>query len=139
MATTFAEENERLAREYFDRLWNHGTVNTDVLADDYHVVAHIGERVEYTREEFHGTVAHLREAFPDLHKKPQDVIATDGTVVIRYTFTGTQEGELMGISPTTNEVEISAVDIIEMENGKIVKEWYLGDFLRMMRQLGVAD
>lgn len=139
MATTPVEEHERIALEHFDRMWNQGEVDTDVLADDYHVVANIGERSEPTLEEFQGKIAHFREAFPDLHKEPGDVTATDGKVVIPYTFTGTHENELMGIPPTGNEVEISAVDIVDVEDGKIVKEWYVADFLRMMRQLGVAD
>lgn len=44
----------------------------------------------------------------------------------------------MGIPPTGNEVEISAVDIVDVEDGKIVKEWYVADFLRETGQPGVA-
>lgn len=58
--------------------------------------------------------------------------------MILYTFIGTPENELMGIPPTGNEVEISAVDIVDVEDGKIVKEWYVADFLRETGQPGVA-
>lgn len=139
MSATPVEENERIAREHFDRMWNHGEFDASVLADGYNVVANIGEHQELTFEEFQAKITHFREAFPDLHKEPGGVIATNGKVVIPYRFTGTHEGELMGIPPTHNEVEISAVGIFDVENGKIAKEWYVADFLRMMRQLGVAD
>lgn len=139
MSTLTVEEQERIAREHFDRMWNHGEFDADVVGDGYHVVANIGERQELTFEEFQGKIRHFREAFPDLHKEPGDVVATDGKVVIPYTFTGTHENELMEIPPTGNEVEVSAVGISNVEDGKITEEWYVADFLRMMRQLGVAD
>lgn len=139
MATTNIEENETVALGHFERMWNDGEFDGAVLADGYHVVANIGEHAELTLEEFRRKVSHFREAFPDLHKEPIDVIPTEDAVVIPYTFTGTHENELMGIPGTGNEVEISAVDIVYVDDGQVEREWYVTDFLRMMRQLGVAD
>lgn len=139
MATTHIEENETIALGHFERVWNDGAFDSAVLADDYHVVANIGEHAELTLEEFRGKVSHFHKAFPDLHKEPIDVIATEDAVVIPYTFTGTHKNELMGIPPTGNEVEISAVDIVYVDDCQVEMEWYVTDFLRMMRQLGVAD
>lgn len=139
MAATTVEENERIARDHFDRVWNNAEFDDAILAPDYHVVLNNGEHSELTREEFRAKVRHFQDAFPDLRKEPIDVIATDETVVIPYTFTGTHENELMGIPATGNEVEISAVVIDYVEDGQIAKEWFVADFLRMMRQLGVAD
>lgn len=139
MATTTLEENRTLAREHFNRVWKNGVFDRAVLDDGYHVVANIGERAELTLEEFRGKVTHFQQALPDLHKEPIEVIPTDEAVVIPYTFTGTHENELMGIPATGNEVDICAVDIVYVDDGQIAKEWYVADFLRMMRQLGVAD
>lgn len=139
MATTLTDENRTLALEHFDRVWNDGVFDSAVLADSYQVTAHIGEPAELTLEEFRGKVTHFQEAFPDLHKEPIDTIATDDAVVIPYRFTGTHEHELMGIPATGNEVEIAAVDVVYVDDGLIEREWYVTDFLRMMRQLGVAD
>lgn len=139
MATTTIEENRTLARNHFERVWDNGEFDDAVLADGYHVVANIGERAEMTLDEFRGKVKHFREAVPDLQKEPIEVIPTDGEVIIPYIFTGTHENELLGIPATGNEIEISAVDIIYVEDGQIATEWFVADFLRMMRQLGVAD
>lgn len=139
MAATTVDENERIALDHFERVWSDGEFDDAALADGYHVVGHIGEHAEMTREEFRGKVKHFREAFPDLHKEPIDTIATDEAVVIPYRFTGTHEHELLGIPATGNEVEIAAVDVVYLDDGLIEQEWYVTDFLRMMRQLGVAD
>lgn len=139
MATTTIEENRAVARDHFERVWNGGVFDDAVLADGYHVVANIGERAELTPKQFRGKVNHFREAFPDLHKEPTEVIPTEGEVIIPYTFTGTHENELMGIPATGNEVEVGAVDIVYLDDGRVTREWYVADFLRMMRQLGIAD
>lgn len=139
MAVTTVEKNERIARERFDRVWNQGEFDSDHLADDYRVVTHKGEHEEFTPEEYHGLVAHFRDAFPDLHKEPDHVVADEHKVVIQYTFRGTHEGELQGIPPTYNEVEIAAVDILTIEDGKITREWFVADFLRLMKQLDVVE
>lgn len=139
MATTPAEENERIARAHFDRMWNRGEFDESVLADDYRAILNAGARHEFTLDEKQEKVAKWLEAFPDLRAEPDETMATDETVVIRYTLTGTHEGEILGIPPTGNEVEIAVVDICYMENGTITKEWYVADFLRLMKQLGVVD
>lgn len=139
MATTPIEANRTIALEHFESVWNNAEFDDALLADDYEIVLNNGEYKELTREEFRAKVRHFHEAFPDLHKEPIDVIATDEKVVIPYTFTGTHENELMGIPATGNEVEISAVVINYLEDGQITKDWFVADFLRLFRQLGVAD
>lgn len=112
MTTTPIEENERLAREHFDRVWNHGEFETDALADEYRVQTNLGTQEEHSLETFQEFVAQAREAVPDLRKEIDDSIATDGKVTIRYTMTGTQKGEFKGIPPTGESIEITGVGML---------------------------
>lgn len=139
MATTTIEENERLARRHFDRVWNRGDFEKDVLADDYRVHTNTGTQEEHTLEEFEAQITESREAIPNLRKEVDDVIATDDRVVIRYTMTGTQEGEFKGVPPTGEDVEIAGVGIYRIEDGELAEAWYVADFLRAMSQLGVVE
>lgn len=139
MSTLTTEQSERLVREHFDRTWNDGDLDPSVLADDFRVHMHLGGHEEYTLEEFRHVLAEMREAVPDLHKEPDDVVATEEKVAIRYTMTGTQEGEFKEIPATGESVEIAAVAIYRIEDGKIAESWVVADFLRAMRQLGVVD
>lgn len=139
MTVTTVEENKRIAREHFHRVWQEGEFDTDVLADDYHVVLNLGGRDELTREEFQAMVTESRDAIPDMRKEPDEVIATDEKVVIRYSMTGTPEREVKGIPATGESVEIAAVAIYRVEGGKLAKEWYIADFLRALKQLGVVE
>lgn len=139
MSTTTIEENERLAREHFGRVWHQGEFDTDLLTDDYRVHLNLGGSETLTLEEYRGFVAKSHEAIPDLRKEPDDVIATDEKVTIRYTMTGTQEGEFEGIPGTGEEIEINAIDIQRIEDGKVAEEWIVADFLRALKQLGVVE
>jgi steroid delta-isomerase-like uncharacterized protein len=139
MATTTIEENERLALEQFDRVWNHGEFDTDVLAEDYRVHTNLGSHETHTLEEFQAFVTSVREAVPDLRKEPDDVFATDEKVTIRYTMTGTQQGEFKGIPATDEAVEINSIAIYRVEDGTLAEAWIVPDFLRALKQIGVVD
>jgi predicted ester cyclase len=76
-------------------------------------------------------------AFPDGRHVWEEVIAEGDKVVTRGTFSGTHQGELMGISPTGRQVRFSVVHIDRIEDCKIVEHWGQGDTLTMMQQLGV--
>ena len=65
----------------------------------------------------------FRSAFPDLHFTIQDQIAEGEKVVTRYTFRGTQQGELMGIPPTGKQVSIEGISIYRVADGKMQQAW----------------
>ncbi|MEA5573455.1 ester cyclase [Calothrix sp. UHCC 0171] len=78
-------------------------------------------------------------AFPDGRHLLEEVIAEADKVVTRGIFTGTHQGELMGIPPTGKQVKFSVVHIDRVVDGKIVEHWGQGDTFAMMQQLGVVS
>ena len=79
----------------------------------------------------------MYSAFRDLHIDVEDMIAEGDKVVARVTGSGTHQGEFMGIAPTGNRIEFSAIDIARIAEGKIVEHWSNSDQLGIMQQLGV--
>ncbi len=55
----------------------------------------------------------------------------------RVTFQGTHSGEFQGIPATGKQVSMQVIDILRIENGKVVERWGLSDQVGMMQQLGV--
>jgi steroid delta-isomerase-like uncharacterized protein len=78
-------------------------------------------------------------AFPDLQVTLDDEFSSGEKVVTRWTSRGTHQGELMGIAPTGNRIEVTAVGIWRVADGKISEAWVVFDALGMMQQLGVAS
>jgi steroid delta-isomerase-like uncharacterized protein len=79
----------------------------------------------------------LGRAFPDLEIRVDDLIAEDDKVVARTRLVGTHAGEFQGIPATRREVQTQVIDILRIEDGRVVERWGLADQAGMMQQLGV--
>src|SRR5947209_19006153 len=56
-------------------------------------------------------------AFPDLQITPEDLIAEEDKVTMRYGWRGTHKGEIMGIPPTGKQVIASRIRLSRETNG----------------------
>ena len=88
-------------------------------------------------DEFMQYAMSLFNAFPDGFHVFEEVIAENNKVVTRGTFTGTHQGELMGIPPTGKQVKFSVVHIDTIVDGKVTEHWGQADIFGMMQQLGI--
>ncbi len=72
---------------------------------------------------FKETFAEAREGFPDLSITVEDLMAEGDRVAARVVIRGTHRGEFQGIAPTGKRVEVKAMDMFRISNGKIVEHW----------------
>jgi steroid delta-isomerase-like uncharacterized protein len=78
-------------------------------------------------------------AFPDLALTLQDVVDGGDKVVARVRFTGTHEGELMGMPATGRTVDVQFIDILRFaDDGLAHEHWGVFDTMAMMQQLGAV-
>jgi steroid delta-isomerase-like uncharacterized protein len=78
----------------------------------------------------------LRAAFPDTVHFVEDQIAEGDKVVTRLRARGTFAGEILGIPPNGNVVEITGIMVHRLKDGKLVEHWANADLLSFMQQLG---
>jgi steroid delta-isomerase-like uncharacterized protein len=88
--------------------------------------------VEGARE-FYGM---YQSAFPDVQITIEEQVAEGDTVATRWTARGTHQGELLGVPPSGNRVEVAGVTISRIEGGKVAEEWDNYDALGMMQGIG---
>ena len=82
----------------------------------------------------------MRAAFPDLQATIMEPALVDGNLEARYVvLTGTHQGDLMGVPATGRKVEFSGIDIIRVENGKVVEHWGATDTMALMQQIGAVQ
>ena len=86
------------------------------------------------RRQFDG----FRAAFDGFRAEILDQVAAGDKVVTRKVFRGTHTGPFQGIEPTGAEVEIHVIDIVRVEDGRIVEHWGLVDRLGLLAQLGAV-
>jgi predicted ester cyclase len=79
----------------------------------------------------------LFTVFPDHRFDIEDVVADGYRVAVRGTCSGTQAGELWGISPTGERFAVQQVHWFRLADGKVAEHWVVRDALGLMRQLGV--
>ena len=89
-------------------------------------------------EEFKQFVVGVRTAFPDAKLTiDRGMIARANKVTAQWTFSGTHQGEFMGVAATGKKVTNKGISILTFAKGKIVADDAMWDPLNLWRQLGV--
>jgi steroid delta-isomerase-like uncharacterized protein len=135
-----SEVNKALIQRFVEEAFNEG--NLDVV-DEVYASSFISH--DPTTPEGQGRPKAVKQfvntylgAFPDGHTTVEDMVVEGDKVAYRWTFRGTQQGELIGIPPTGEQVEITGITINRLSGSKIEEQWNNFDQLGLMRQLGVA-
>jgi steroid delta-isomerase-like uncharacterized protein len=76
-----------------------------------------------------------RQAFPDGQDHIETQVAEGDTVVTRWSFEGTHQGELFGVAPTGKVVTMSGISIDRIADGRLVERWDEADVLGLLAQL----
>jgi steroid delta-isomerase-like uncharacterized protein len=124
---------ERIDEEAFNR----GNVDVvDELVADGYVEHDPMPGTPPDRDGLKAMIRGLHEAFPDFHMDVEDRIVAGDKVVERWSCTGTQDGEFMGIQPTHRHIEVRGMDISRLEDGRLAEHWTQVDMMSMLQQLG---
>ncbi len=54
-------------------------------------------------------------------------------------ISGTQRAAFLGIPAANRRMSIQAIDIHELEDGKIIRTWHTEDWMTGLQQLGAFD
>jgi steroid delta-isomerase-like uncharacterized protein len=134
------EENKQLVRRDPEEIWSEGDLDVvdEIYAEDF--VLHDPSSPDGTRgrEGYREYVAAYRDAFPDAEYVVEELVAEGDAVVMRYTASGTHEGELMGVEPTGEAVSVTGMELYHVDDERITEMWTNYDALGVLRQLGVV-
>ena len=76
---------------------------------------------------FRQFAAGARGAFPDMQITVEDMIGQGERVAAGVIMRATHQGEFQGIAPTGKRVQVRAMDMFRIADGKIVEHWGHGD------------
>jgi steroid delta-isomerase-like uncharacterized protein len=133
-----AEEHKALVRRVFERGINErdDAALEEALAKDY--VNHDMPAPSPGWEGFRQVIGMFRAGFPDMRVTLEDVLADGDKVTTRGFFTGTHEGDFMGVPASGASIRVSYIDIWRIANGKAVENWVRLDMLSLMQQIGAV-
>jgi steroid delta-isomerase-like uncharacterized protein len=129
-----------LVRRYYEALWNRWdfALADELIAEAVVFRGSLGISVQ-GREGFKAYMRTIRAAFPDFHNHIEELIAENDRVTARLTYTGTQQGEVLGIAPTNRKVSYAGVALFRVVENRIAEGWVLGDVYGLVQQLRIAE
>lgn len=125
----------RLFIQHLDTMFNqpHTTVADEIFAR--HFNAYVPMMPVLNRLTFKNYLASFYTAFPDFHHQIHNSIIDGNWVVLRVTYSGTQQGDFLGIPATGCEVIMTGMSIFRIENGLIAECWIEMDIFSVVGQI----
>ncbi len=141
-ATAANKQSIDLVRQFTSDIFNGRDYSriAEIQAEDY--VQHgplMGMEVHGSAES-EETTRMFHAGFSDLEATEEFTFCDESGeyVCTLLTYRGTHDGELMGIDPTDEEVEISGIVINRLADGEIAEAWVSVDFAGLLQQIGVV-
>jgi steroid delta-isomerase-like uncharacterized protein len=130
------EENKRVVLRLFNEAMNNQNLSIVDEVFDEHSIHHGFTYPVIGPEGFRELLNQFLHGFPDLHLTVEKIIAEDNFVTTRGTWTGTHQGDFMGVLTTGKPVRVGYMDMWRMENGKCMENWVQMDIAGLMQQVG---
>jgi predicted ester cyclase len=132
--------NAELVRAACQVVWTNGEVDRagEFYAEDFHAnypMTDWGSGLAGVRQ----LATSVRVGFPDYRERIDELIDAGDNIIVRLTIKGTHTGPLPGLAATGKTVEFNDVTICRVENGKIVEQRGLTDYLSLYMQLGLVE
>ena len=134
------EQNKATALRWFDDVCNgrNRAAAREIFSADHQHHDPSSPGVDAGPDGMASLAAVYYTGFEDARWTVDDVVASEDTVAVRWTGTGTHTRELNGIPPTQRRVRVAGMIFFKFKNGKIVKSYDVWDTLGMLTQLGVV-
>jgi steroid delta-isomerase-like uncharacterized protein len=131
-------DNKAIVRRLYEEVWNKRRLEiVDQLLSPSHALSDpIVSGSQIGPELYKRRVVEFTAGFPDLRFTIEDMIAEKGKVVVSWIFSGTHQGDFMGIPASGRKVSVEGITIHCVTNGKILDSFARWDALGLMRQLG---
>ena len=81
----------------------------------------------------------MRSGFSDVQWKLEEMVADENKVAVRWTLTGTHDGEFLGAKPTGNKISVCVMNFYYFdEDGKIVNDIAAEGMIGILKGIGVC-
>jgi steroid delta-isomerase-like uncharacterized protein len=109
--------------------------------DDIHhpdFIDHSPAGRDSSRSAYRESVIELFNIFPDFSTRVEDIVIDEihGKAAIRWSASGTQAGEFLGLAATHKLITFEGIEIISVDqNGMITARWGEWDGLNLLQQI----
>ena len=137
MTDAAVEGLKAVAHRWMEEGWQRGRADAvdELHAPDFVDHDPAGRRPD--REGFKEGILQLYAAFPDFYAEIEDLVidAARGKVTVRWAANGTHRGTFMGVPPTGKRIAFRGIEIIRVENERVVERWGEWNGIELLEQL----
>ena len=111
----------------------------ELVADDAPFYTPASPEPLYGGRGYLSVVHWMRQGFPDVQWKLQDMVAGDDKVAVYWLLTGSHDGEFLGIWPTGNKISVSVMNFYYFNaQGKITNDIAAEGMIGILRGIGAV-
>lgn len=82
----------------------------------------------------------MRKGFSNVHWKLEEMISGENKIAVRWTCTGTHDGEFLNLQPTGKSFSACVMNFYYFdENGKIINDIAAEGMIAILRQIGLCN
>lgn len=111
----------------------------ELVADDAPFFTPASPEPLYGGKGYLSVVHFMRSGFSDVQWKLEEIIADENKAAIRWTLTGTHDGEFLGVKPTGTKIKTTVMNFYYFNNdGKITNDIAAEGMLGILRPIGLC-
>ncbi len=112
----------------------------ELVADDAPFFTPASPTPLYGGEGYLSVVHWMRKGFPDVQWKLEEMVAEGNIVAVRWTLTGTNDGEFMGMPATGKHISTSVMNFYYFnDEGKITNDIAAEGMIGILRGIGMLE
>ncbi|MEM9597952.1 MAG: ester cyclase [Acidobacteriota bacterium] len=135
--------SREVARRFREDLWNSGelSIADGIIHKDCELHARVPFDTGFTTgpEAVKQLVSFYHFAFSDIEMRVEQLIVDGADVAVRWSARGRQTGDVLGLPATGKEILTHGIDMLRIEDGKIVEGWVNWDVLGLLEQAVAPD
>jgi predicted ester cyclase len=135
------KRNEKVVRRLIEEGFNNGNLSAvdEVISPDMQEHQRFNPPLPRGPKGTKAVINSLRSMFPDIRLSIEDIAVDGDKIWIRMRARGTNNGSIMGRSPTGKKMAIDVFDVCRVKDGKIIEHWGVPDQLGMLEQVGIIQ
>ena len=134
------ERNEKIMKK-FEKMINTADekLAEELISDSASFYTPASLEPLYGGKDYLSVVHWMRSGFSDVQWKLEEMIVNKNKAAVRWTLTGTHDGEFLGAIPTGKKISTTVMNFYYFdENGKIINDIAAEGMIGILRPLGLA-
>jgi 8-hydroxy-5-deazaflavin:NADPH oxidoreductase len=140
-ATELVKSADVLARSFVGVFANSdgSATSESVLAEDFVAYLPYSPYPIRGRGKYEDWMKQFRSGFSNFQCDIDELIDDGMRVAVRWTWSGTHTGNLLGIAPTNRKIDFSETHLLRISGGRIAEDHVSANLLDLLDQLGTAQ